>query len=86
MICVGEDPPSLYAYAGGASVKLHILSAIAEGGWSAFDNNSYAYQPVILEKLPNLADGDATLAVVPVREGDTVVDASGEVVTPRSHR
>jgi peptide/nickel transport system substrate-binding protein len=36
---------------------------------------------VILEKLPNLADGDAVISVVTVGEGDRVVEADGAVVT-----
>ncbi len=81
VICIGREPETLYPYGGEVLSTLQILEAIAEGGWDAFDNNSFAYQPIILEKLPNLADGDASLAVVTVNEGDTVVDADGDVVT-----
>ena len=84
VICIGVEPDTLYPYGQNSSSTYQILQAIAEGGWSAFDNNSFAYQPVILEKLPNLADGDAVLTPVVVGEGDRVVDATGDVVTLES--
>ena len=80
IICQGEEPETLYPYTAGFA-RENILEAIAEGGWSAFDINSFAYQATILEKLPNLVDGDATLSVVTVGDGDIVVDAYGNVVT-----
>jgi len=42
---------------------------------------NYEYEPVILEKIPNLADGDAQVAPVSVNAGDQVVDSTGTVVT-----
>ncbi|UCD43702.1 MAG: hypothetical protein JSV69_10470, partial [Chloroflexota bacterium] len=61
--------------------KSQILEAISEGSWTGIDTNSFSFQGVILEKLPSLADGDATLSVVTVSEGDLVVDVNGDVVT-----
>ncbi len=81
VICQAVEPDSLYPYAADRLSTLQILEAIAEGGWDAFDNNSFAYQPVIVEKLPNLANGDAALIAVSVSEGDTVIDSRGELVT-----
>jgi peptide/nickel transport system substrate-binding protein len=81
VICVGREPGTLYPYGQDDSASFEILEAISEGGWGAFDNNSFAYQPLMLEKLPNLADGDAVLVAVTVAEGDRVADAKGEVVT-----
>jgi peptide/nickel transport system substrate-binding protein len=81
IICAGREPSTLYPFGAGGGPALRILEAVADGGWDAFDNNSFAYQPVILEKLPNLEDGDAALIAVTVSEGDRVVDADGEVVT-----
>ncbi len=81
VICLGIEPDTLYPFTNSPPSKTRILEAIAEGGWGAFDNNSFAYQPIILEKLPNLADGDASLTVVTVSEGNRVVDAGGKVVT-----
>ena len=81
VICMGAEPSSLYPFGEEVNYGTLVNNAFAEGDWGAYDTNSYAYQPIILEKLPNLADGDATLAVVTVEEGDTVVDADGNVVT-----
>jgi peptide/nickel transport system substrate-binding protein len=78
VICMGHEPETLYKF-GSELPNLQILMEAVEGG--SIDPNSFAYQPVILEKLPNLADGDAVLFEGTVREGDQVVDASGNVVT-----
>ena len=78
VICQGEEPDSLFRYGTDSFAADQILNAIYDG---PIDSTSFDYQPVILEKLPNLADGDAVLTTVTVSEGDTVVDASGEVVT-----
>jgi peptide/nickel transport system substrate-binding protein len=56
---------------------LNILAAIYDG---PIDTNGFAYQPVILEKLPSLADGDAVLQPVSVQENDRIVNDAGEVV------
>jgi peptide/nickel transport system substrate-binding protein len=80
VVCQGQEPDTLYPYVGSMLARSQILEAISEGAWSAFDNNSFGYQAVILEKLPSLADGDAVLGTVTVSEGDTVVDAAQNVV------
>jgi peptide/nickel transport system substrate-binding protein len=81
VICQGQEPDTLYPWAGSMLAKSQILEAISEGSWNGIDTNSFAYQAVILEKLPSLADGDASLSVVTVSEGDIVVDVNGDVVT-----
>jgi peptide/nickel transport system substrate-binding protein len=58
----------------------NILAAIYDG---PIDSNGFSYQPVILEKLPNLADGDASIQPVAVKENDFVVNDAGEVVLLR---
>jgi peptide/nickel transport system substrate-binding protein len=45
------------------------------------DSHDYQYQPVLLAKLPSVADGYAVVNTVTVNAGDTVVDALGRVVT-----
>jgi peptide/nickel transport system substrate-binding protein len=77
--CTGNAPESLYLYAGGLteiSADL-IWHTIYDG---PIDQRNFDYQPVILEKLPSLADGDAQLQPVTVSAGDQVVDASGSPV------
>ncbi len=81
VICQGQEPDTLYPWAGTMLAKSQILEAISEGSWTGIDTNSFSFQGVILEKLPSLADGDATLSVVTVSEGDLVVDVNGDVVT-----
>jgi peptide/nickel transport system substrate-binding protein len=81
VICQGQEPDTLYPWAGAMLAKVHILEAISEGSWNGIDTNSFSYQGVILEKLPSLADGDATLSVVTVSEGDVVVDVNGDIVS-----
>ncbi len=77
-ICLGEEPASLYPFGNLSSAARSILAAIYDG---PIDTNSYGYQPVILQKLPSLADGDAMISAVSVYVGDEVVDASGLPIT-----
>jgi peptide/nickel transport system substrate-binding protein len=77
-ICLGEEPTTLYLYGGLNSAARSVLSAIYDG---PMDTTGYEYQPIILEKIPNLEDGDAQVNPVTVRNGDTVVDTTGAVVT-----
>jgi peptide/nickel transport system substrate-binding protein len=85
VICMGQEPDTMYPYGGAMLAKTSILESIYDGAAGmGIDNNSYAYQPVILEKLPSLEDGDAVLNSVTVSEGDTITDANQEVVTLES--
>jgi len=77
-ICVGQEPSSLFPLGNTSSTARSILEAIYDG---PIDHVSYGYQPVILKKLPNLADGDAQVNPIPVYVGDEVVDAKGQPVT-----
>lgn len=77
-ICLGEEPETLFLYGGASLAQRHVLEAIYDG---PIDTADYAYQPVILEKLPDLAEGSAVLQPVPVQEGDRVVDDSGQPVS-----
>jgi len=54
-----------------------VLAGIYDG---PIDARTYQFQPVILEKLPSLADGDAVLRTVHVQEGEKVMDVNGLVV------
>ena len=44
------------------------------------DVTEYGYEPIILEKIPSLDDGDAQVSPVSVNAGSQVVDSSGNVV------
>ncbi|MFC1923080.1 ABC transporter substrate-binding protein [Chloroflexota bacterium] len=76
-ICLGAEPDTLFIYGGASLAQNHILEAIYDG---PLDRIGYQYQPVILEKLPNLADGDANLAPISVQAGDWVVNNAGQLV------
>lgn len=78
-ICLGQEPSSLYLYAANRSQSTwSVLEAIYDG---PIDYVNYQYQPVILEKIPSLADGDAKLEAVTVKQGMPMVDADGNLRT-----
>jgi len=76
-ICLSEEPETLYIYGGNSLAQRHILEAIYDG---PIDTLGYENLPVILEKLPSLADGDAALEPVLVEVGDQVVNNEGLLV------
>jgi peptide/nickel transport system substrate-binding protein len=79
VICMGNEPDGIGAYGGPSSQS--ILEAVFGGSyWGAIDSNSFTFQPILQEKLPSLADGDAAVVPVSVGEGDIVVDAAGRIV------
>ncbi|MEE8390352.1 MAG: peptide ABC transporter substrate-binding protein, partial [Anaerolineae bacterium] len=73
-ICQAFEPNTLFIYGGPSYAARNVLEAIYDG---PIDSRAYQFQPVILEKLPSLADGDAVLQTVQVEEGDKVVDVDG---------
>jgi peptide/nickel transport system substrate-binding protein len=73
-ICLGEEPNTLYPYGDPNAAARSVLAAIYDG---PIDTVSYEYQPVILERLPTLENGEAQINPVKVRAGDEVIDASG---------
>lgn len=79
-ICMAEEPASLYLYGPDSPAARAVRELIYDG---PIDTRNFGYQPVILEKIPSLADGDATLEAVTVGEGDLVVDAQGSIVRLR---
>ena len=78
-VCVGQEPSSLFVYSGSYSQSMwSILEAVYDG---PVDYLNYQYVPVILEKLPDLAVGDASLLPIEVKEGMDIVDADGNLMT-----
>ena len=73
-VCLGEEPNTLYPFAGPNDAALSVLAAIDDG---PIDTINYDYQPVILTKLPTLANGDAKILPVDARAGSKIVDADG---------
>ena len=77
-VCMGQEPSSLFMYADTTAAARGILQAIYDG---PFDRNHGQVQPVILERIPSLQNGDAELRPVEVVKGDVIVDAEGHWVT-----
>jgi peptide/nickel transport system substrate-binding protein len=76
-VCLGEEPSTLYPYGSLNAAARSVLSALYDG---PMDIVEYAYEPIILEKIPTLEDGDAQISPVTVNAGSEVVDAEGNVV------
>ena len=76
-VCLGDEPNTLYPYGSLNSSARSVLSAIYDG---PMDVVEYGYEPIILEKIPNLEDGDAQVGPIAVNAGDEVVDSSGNLV------
>ncbi|MBE9508816.1 MAG: hypothetical protein IMY86_12295 [Chloroflexi bacterium] len=77
-ICLIGEPDTLYLYGDSRlAATRHVMEALYDG---PIDHLNYAYQPVILQKVPSIADGDAFTRTVRVQAGDRVVDATGGVL------
>jgi peptide/nickel transport system substrate-binding protein len=77
VVCLGEAPNTLYPYGAPNRAAQNVLQALYDG---PIDHRGYQYQPVLLEALPDLADGTAILQTVQVQAGDTVLDNQGNIV------
>ena len=78
VICLGQEPETLYAYGGSMLAATQVLQAVYDG---PIDGRSFDYQAIIFEKLPSLADGDAVIQAVEVAPGETIADNDQNVVT-----
>ncbi|MHB1296869.1 MAG: hypothetical protein ACYC4R_17995, partial [Anaerolineae bacterium] len=54
VICQAQEPDSLYGYGSEMLASSAVQHAFRDG---PIDSRTYAYQPVILKKLPSLEDG-----------------------------
>lgn len=79
-VCMNQEPDSLFLYGPDSYAARMVRELIFDG---PIDTRDYDFQPVILEKIPSLTDGDARLETVAVEEGQLVVDVSGNVVSLR---
>jgi peptide/nickel transport system substrate-binding protein len=77
VICMGQEPETLYTYGGSSQAQSRIFDAVYDGPI----DNRFDFQPVILEKIPSLADSDAVIKPVARNNGDTIVDATGGPLT-----
>lgn len=76
-ICLVHEPRSLFLYDAVSTSERSVLAAIYDG---PIDIKNFTTQPVILDKLPSLANGDALLQSVQVGTGDLIVDAQGNLI------
>ena len=76
-ICQTQEPRSLFYYDAVSTAERNVLAALYDG---PFELDGFTVRPVLLEKLPSLADGDALLQAVTVAPGDRLVDATGQLV------
>ena len=77
-VCLGEEPQTLYLYAGSTQAMWSILEAIYDG---PIDTQNNTPVPVILNDLPSLDNGGVKLQSAPVSQGDKVANTAGEVVS-----
>jgi peptide/nickel transport system substrate-binding protein len=77
IICMGQEPDSLYPYGSSMLSSTAVQHAIFENNITSL---SFDYQAQGLVKIPNLADGDARIISLEVNSGDIVVAADGNLV------
>ena len=78
VVCLGETPNTLFPFGDPNQAAALILEAVYD---RPVDHVGYAYQPVLLEGLPDISAGTAVMQTVQVQAGDLVVDNHGNVVT-----
>jgi peptide/nickel transport system substrate-binding protein len=78
VVCLGEEPRTLYRYGGSSEAMWSVLEAVYDG---PIDTLGFALQPVVLDKLPTLQDGDAVYQALDVQPGEIVVDVNGDLVS-----
>ena len=76
VVCLSQEPTTLYLYGGNSRSMWSVLEALYDG---PYDTVNFTPRPVILQKMPSLADGDARFEPVEVRRGDQVVAADGNL-------
>lgn len=77
VVCMAQEPDTLYLHGSRMLAARHVQHGIYDG---PIDSRSYDYQPVILEKLPSIEDGDAIVRDVTVRPGEMHVNEAGALV------
>ena len=75
-VCLGQEPNTLYPYGNLNAAAQSLLAAIDDG---PVDRIGYTYKPAILQKLPSVVNGDATISQITVNNGSEVVDANGNL-------
>lgn len=80
VVCMAQEPESLYIHGTNMAVATYVgQSGMFDGQLGGIDQKDYDYQAVIFTKLPKIEDGDAKLAKVKVKAGDSISDAAGTI-------
>ncbi|MEK7786925.1 MAG: hypothetical protein AAB658_16065, partial [Chloroflexota bacterium] len=79
VVCMAQEPQTLYTYSESALVKSAVLEAVYDFG---VDTRSYQYQNVGIAELPSFDNGLAAQEEVTVAEGAMVYDAGTDAVVP----
>ena len=76
-ICLGQEPNTLYPYGDPNPAARSALAALYDGPVDVFLDG---YQPVLIEAIPSLQNGDTQIVPVTVQRGDLVLDINDNVV------
>ncbi|MBN1147131.1 MAG: peptide ABC transporter substrate-binding protein [Anaerolineales bacterium] len=76
-ICLGQEPTSLFLYGDVSLAARSVRQAIYDGPYDVVD---YQLSPVILERMPNLASGEAAFEPITIEAGNLIVNGDGELV------
>ena len=71
IVCEAEEPASLFLYAAHGASAEAVLAALYDG---PVDSAAFGHQPVLLTKLPTLADGDLVVEPITVSSGEVFFD------------
>lgn len=71
IVCIAEEPASLFLYAAHGASAEAVLAAVYDG---PVDTAAYGHQPVLLTKLPTVADGDLVVEPITVNSGEVFFD------------
>jgi peptide/nickel transport system substrate-binding protein len=75
-VCLASEPSTLFLYGESSYEKHAVLDTILDG---PIDYRTYQYVPVILEELPTLENGRATLQEVAVYRNSKYVDENDDI-------
>jgi peptide/nickel transport system substrate-binding protein len=78
VICLGEEPQSLYLYANSSRAMWSVLEAIYDG---PIDTMNFLPSPVILNSIPTVENGGVVIQSISVTAGDEVANVDGDIVT-----
>lgn len=84
VICLSEEPDTLYEYSGNTQTADYVKSVLGYGRYSFLTRADFDYQPVALEDLPTVDNGGVVLEKITINPGDTIayVDpATGDIIT-----